>query len=73
MKPKAAPPRFSRVIDVRSLQSSARHLFSGERLMVMMAGVADVIRRHVPDRETRARIADEIRHLTETGIRGKTE
>jgi len=41
---------------------------SGEELTLMVGGLIDIIRRHVPDRETRARISDEIRRLTESGI-----
>ena len=52
---------------------NADESISGESLMIMMAGVADVIRRHVPDRDVRARMADEIRLLTEPGVTEKED
>lgn len=36
---------------------------SVDELMALMAGITDVILRHVPSRETRVRISDEIRLL----------
>ena len=35
-----------------------------EELMALMAGVTDVILRHVADPKTRRAIADEVRYLT---------
>ena len=41
---------------------------SGEELTLMVAGLIDILRRHIPSVEVRAKIADEIRLLTEIGV-----
>ena len=41
------------------------HSISIERLMLLVAGIVDIINRHVPCLEVREKIAAEIRLLTE--------
>jgi transposase-like protein len=43
------------------------HSISIERLMLLVAGIVDIINRHVPSLEVRAKIAAEIRLLTDPG------
>jgi transposase-like protein len=49
------------------------HSISIERLMLLVAGVVDVINRHVLSLEVRAKIAAEIRLLTEPGVTEKED
>ena len=41
---------------------------SGQELTILVAGLGDIVRRHVRELETRARIADEIRGLLGNGV-----
>ena len=64
----------------RSLvESERRHLVemqqmvSGERIMVLLAAIVDIIRRNVQDRESLARISDDIRRLISPRSSGQSD
>lgn len=54
------------LFDVERRRQAAEGI-SGEELSLLIAGLIDIVRRHVPSRETRALMADEIRRLTKDG------
>ena len=49
------------------------HSISIERLMLLVAGIVDIINRYVPSLEVRAKIAAEIRLLTKPGVTEKED
>lgn len=51
------------VVSDARLARERRQMVSAEEVMALVAGILDAIRRHVPDRQTRAALARDIRAL----------